>query len=199
MENKPKVIIGLPVNGKMIAQTTASIAHAIIGAKGKVMNLVMHVSCDIVSSRTWIVNRAIEQKATHLLFVDSDMVFGHDVIDRMLAHKKEIVGVEYNRRRLPLEPTHKTLEGVEPSKTELYKGKYAGTGLMLIDLSIFETLGKPKTEGERPTPWFNFGRDSQGSLVMGEDAWFCNVARDAGFDTWIDPTIEVGHIGEHTF
>lgn len=184
------VIIGVPCSDAeaMKAMTAQAIGGAIIGAKGLVSDIVMRRSCDIVSNRTFLVNNAIKAGASHILFVDCDMVFPYDIIPKLLAHKKEIVGVEYNKREFPLKGVQKPLG--EASETELYKASHAGTGLLLIDLSIF-----PKLKG----PYFNFGRDSQGALVLGEDVWFCNTARDAGFDTWIDPTIKVGHLGEYTY
>jgi hypothetical protein len=198
MANKkpqPKVIIALPCtdSGSMKARTAHSIGCAIIGGAGVVVDFLLRMSCDIVSSRTWLVNEAIKRGATHILFVDADMAFSEDALRRMLAHGKEIVAVQYNKRELPLTPVYEPLNADEVQnrvEDKLYKAKHAGTGLMLIDLSIF-----PKLKG----PYFNFGRDSQGALVLGEDVWFCNTARDAGFDTWIDPTIKVGHVGEFVY
>ena len=31
--------------------------------------------------------------------------------------------------------------------------------------------------------------------MIGEDFLFCDRARDAGFEVWVDPTIKLGHIG----
>jgi hypothetical protein len=184
------VIIGVPCSDAeaMKALTAQAIGGAIIGANGLVSDMILRRSCDIVSNRTFLVNAAIKAGASHILFVDCDMLFPYDVIPKLLAHKKPIVGVQYHKREFPLKGVQEPLG--EASETELYKAKHAGTGLLLIDLSIFE-----KIKGA----WFNFGRDSQGALVIGEDVWFCNTARDAGFDTWIDPTIKVGHLGEYTY
>ena len=193
MANKPNVIIAMPCTDEVCALTAQSVGGAIIGAKGVVTDLVMRQSCEIASSRTWLVNYALEQKATHLLFVDSDMTFPSDVIPKLLAHKKDIVGVKYHRRKFPLEETHKPLK--EDSE-ELFEAQYVGTGLMLIDLSIFNK--EWQSDGKK-TPWFNFGRDSQGQLALGEDAWFCYTARDNGFSTWVDPTIKVGHVGHYVY
>lgn len=187
------VVIGVPCSDAeaMKALTAQSIGGAIIGAKGLVSDMILRRSCDIVSNRTWLVNQALKAGATHILFVDCDMIFPHDVIPKLLAHRKQIVGVEYNKREFPLKGVQEPLTDlVVADKTALYKAKHAGTGLLLIELSIFEKL---------KGPWFNFGRDSQGALVLGEDVWFCNTARDAGFDTWIDPAIKVGHMGEYTY
>lgn len=209
MANKKdvKVIIGVPVadNDAMRALTAQAISGAIIGAHQagiEVIDMVLRRSCDIVSNRTWLVNYAIKNGATHLLFVDSDMIFPADTIPKLLAHKKEIIGVKYKKREFPISWVYKrdpALEGTTEPEDKIFTVNHVGTGLMLIDLSIFEKLGQPKEEGGRPTAWFSFGRDSQGALVMGEDVWFCNVARDAGYQVWIDPTLQIGHIGEYIY
>jgi len=196
-KTKPKIVIAVPCSDSeaMKALTAQAIGSSIISAEGMVIDLVMRRSCDIVSNRTWLVNQAIAAGASHMLFVDCDMFFPHDVISKLLAHDKDIVGVEYNKREFPLECVSRPL--TEKADT-LYEAKYAGTGLMLINLSIFKEDWKDPQTGNK-TPWFNFGRDSQGALALGEDAWFCYSARDNGFTVWIDPTISVKHIGEFLY
>lgn len=193
------VIIAVPCSDAeaMRALTAQAIGGAIIGAKGIVSDLVLRRSCDIVSNRTWLVQNALKTEATHILFVDCDMVFPYDLIPTLLAHKKEIVGVEYNKRTFPLEAIGEPL--AEKNDT-LYEARYAGTGVMLIDLAIFRdpNFGITDEKGGK-SPWFNFGRGSEGQLMMGEDVWFCNVARSAGYEIWIDPTVKVTHLGEYAY
>lgn len=198
-KQKPNVIIAVPCADSSImkVRTAHSIGIAIIGAGGLVSDFLLRMSCDIVSSRTWLVNEAINRGATHILFIDCDMVFPEDTISRLLAHNKKIVGVEYNKREFPLKGVFEPL--TERSETELYKAKHTGMGVMLIDLSIFKDPKFGVREDGRKNPWFNFGRDSQGALAMGEDVWFSNVARDAGYDTWIDPTLKIGHEGSYLY
>lgn len=199
MKAKTKVIIAVPVAdaGYMKVLTAHAIGCTIIANPDIVTDFIIRISCDIVSSRTWLVNEAIKNGGTHILFVDSDMQFMMSSLGKLLAHDKEIVGTEYNKRKFPLEGVFKPM--TERSETELYEAKYAGMGLMLIKLSIFKDPKFGVGEDGKRTAWFSFGRDSQGALVMGEDCWFSNVARDAGYKTYIDPTIKVRHLGEFAY
>lgn len=175
----------------MHVSTAQSIACAII-ATPQIVDFLVYKGCDIASARTALIKKALEKEMTHLCFVDSDTFFQPDAITKLLSHKKEIVGVEYHKRKFPLEKVTQPL--TEESKTELYQARAAGCGLLLIDLSIFTNKDKPMG-----TPWFSFGRDKEGKLVTGEDVWFISTARDANYDTWIDPTILVKHIGEFLY
>ena len=187
---EPNVIIGLPCQDVVCANTAQSIAANIIEAKGIVSDILVKQTCDIVSSRTWLVREALKKGATHILFVDSDMFFASDTLNILLAHDKDIIGVDYNKRQFPLQSLAVAVEESEVSKTEPYRVKAMGMGVVLIKLSIFEKM---------PIPWFNFGRGSEGQLVLGEDVWFINTARDAGIDSWVDPKIKVGHVGQYIY
>lgn len=208
MAHKAKIIIGMPSKDIVSARTAHALGGAIIAAEGLVTGFILKQSCEIASARTYLVNAAIEDGATHLLFWDTDIVPVNtkegeqfNVIGKMLSHKKPILGVQYNKRTFPLEPVytshHKEWQD-KVSETELFEAQFAGTGLMLIDLSIFKKEWIDPNTG-RKAPWFAFGRDSQGALALGEDAWFCHTARDNGFPTYIDPTIKVLHAGEYLY
>lgn len=183
-----RVHLGLPVFDVVEAKTLASIIGVLITSPEKVTGYSMRISGDVVSARTFCVQDAIDKKATHIFFVDADMNFPPDTLERLLAHEKDIVTVEYNRRQLPESQITQPLE--ERSETQLYKARVIGGGCTLIKLDIFDKLAKP---------WFNFGRDASGKVVIGEDTWFARTAMDAGYDVWIDPTLKVGHIGTYIY
>lgn len=188
---KVKIIIGMACQDIIRAKTAHSITCATID-DSTIIDFLMMQSCDISSARTWLVKQAIEKGATHLFFVDSDMLFPHDTIKRLLAHDKEIIGVEYNKRTFPLKSVTAYLPDEKKSENAPFRVGVAGTGVMLIKLALFSD---PKMDKN----WFSFGRNAEGEHVMGEDGWFCNTARAAGYDVWVDPTIKVGHLGEYAF
>jgi hypothetical protein len=190
-KQQKKVIIGMPSEDIMHVTTAHSIGCAVIGTP-EVVDFLIYKGCDIVSARTWLAKEAIAQGATHLLFVDTDMHFPPDTIRKLLSLEKDIVSVNYHKRRFPLESVLTQLPESEENEDEPYRVGVAGTGLMLIDLKVF-------TEGKLEDPWFSFGRGPQGELKLGEDAWFCYTARSAGYEVWVDPTINVRHIGEYAF
>lgn len=207
-----RVVVAMPCTDIVRARTANAIGLMIIEAKGEVYDFLLQQSCEIASARTQLVRRAIEKGGTHILFIDSDIcpigviqeeegketkIIDANVIGRMLSHDKPIVATEYNMRKFPVTPTYLPLD--KRDEKGLYKASHAGTGCMLINLAIFQDPKFGVDDDGKVTPWFNFGRDSNGKLVYGEDAWFCHTARDSGYDTWIDPLIKVTHVGEYQF
>lgn len=197
MATKPKqpetrVVIGLPALEMMKTKTAHAIGCMIAENPGVVLDFLLIQSCDVASNRMWLAKQAVEKGATHLLFVDSDMLFPPSALATLLARDKDIIGVEYNKRQFPLQTVTAYMPDVEKSETEPFKVGIAGTGLMLIKTDVFKDEKMDKN-------WFSFGRNAEGKNVIGEDGWFCNTAREAGYDVWVDPTIKVFHLGEYGY
>jgi GT2 family glycosyltransferase len=71
-------------------------------------------------------------------------------------------------------------------KKDIFKVSYTGFGWLLVKKGVFESLEYPWV---RPT-WF----DEDGVFEMTTtDCGFMHRAAEKGFDTYIDPTIIVGH------
>lgn len=131
--------------------------------------------------RERLVQRALELKCTHILFVDSDMVFQPDAVLKLLKRKKLVIGAPYNRRQLPLTTTLVKPKDMSKKLTEC---EAVATGFMLIDLKIMKDLKEP---------WFFWDKD------MGEDYWFCRLAREAGHKVWCDLTVPIKHVGDYAY
>ena len=174
-----KVIIALPCSGTITAECTYSLLNMVNGLD--YVQPVIHMSCDLAGSRTWLVKKARELGGTHILFVDDDMCFPADTLTKLLTHDKDIVGVEYNYRKLPLTNVAVPLGD---RSDEPYKCVSIGTGMALIKLPVFEKL---------PEPWFAFEKGES------DDMYFCRNAMYAGYEVWCDPTIGVKHVGTYLF
>lgn len=152
----------------------------------------------IVNQRQDLVIRAIEDKCTHILFLDSDMRFPKDTLDRLLAHNKPIVAGSYATRRLPCKTVafenDKNWDCVytTPDKKGLEPVAAVGMGCMLVNLSIFDKM---------TLPYFMIGYSPNSNQFTGEDIFFCRKARSMGLEVLIDHDLsrELGHIGNLEF
>ena len=132
-------------------------------------------------------------ESSHIFFIDSDMMFRGDILQNLADRNKQIIGVHYNERTLPLVSTVKIKKG-ERIVGELPKHPLqvhaVATGCLLIDMKVFDNIEKP---------WFAFDHNEDGQITTGEDMWFCEQAAKAGYGIWCDPTIEVKHIGDFAY
>ena len=188
-----KLAIGIPCGNSINVQTVSSLVE-IIGNSPWPTHTIFMRGCYVHENREKIVLQAQEVKATHLFFLDSDMKLENGTVSKLLAHDKDIVGVNYHQRILPLVSTvkfadenEKIIEG-QVGK-ELLECFAVATGCMLINMRVFDIIDKP---------WFFFGYDSDGKM-MGEDVWFCRQAKRKGLGVWCDPNIKIGHIGEYEY
>jgi cellulose synthase/poly-beta-1,6-N-acetylglucosamine synthase-like glycosyltransferase len=157
----------------------------------------------IFDQRNKLAQAALDDNCDYVLWVDADMRFPKNTLERLLAHDKDIVGVNATTRAVPVKPTAKNLT-IDYEKKENHwlpvdsKGKTGieqvtaiGCGVMLVKRKVFE---------QTPKPWFYF-YELPGGKTLGEDVHFCVAAHDAGFETWVDHGLsqEIGHIGQYTY
>lgn len=197
-EKKPFVVFAFACQDTVKSDTMFSLIHTLKYADFD-YDLVMRKGCDLIGSRTGLVDMARKiEGATHIMFVDHDLRFFpkknefgviESPVTTLLKRDKDIIGAPYNFRSFPLRTTAVPLSDIS-DKTQPYRCEAIATGFMLIKLSIFDKI---------PKPWFNFGRNAEGEMVMGEDAWLCQKAKENDFEVWADPTLQVNHIGDYLY
>lgn len=157
-------------------------------------------------ARNTAVAIATDMKATHLMFIDSDMSFPAQGIDALVERDKDIIGGLYFGRKTPLpvaldvDPELGTMRFLPkvPRWDEPFKVPVVGTGFMLIKMDVFNKIPRPHflqgdiTEfGVKQAP---YPKDQ-----VGEDVFFCLKANKYGIDVWCDPTIPLGHVGRKIY
>lgn len=133
------------------------------------------------AQRTGLVKEAIERHFGHILFIDSDMRFPEDLLERLRAHGKDIVGVNYRQRN-----ADKWAAGISSEdKKGLEEVDALGFGAILIRTEVFIAV---------EAPWFANPYDGQG--FVGEDVFFCRKVKEAGYQIFVDHDLsqDIKHI-----
>ena len=185
-----KIAIGIPTNRGLKAKTAQSLLELTAHGGHEFCFVFATEGYTVAENRNYIAVQALNQGCDWLLFVDDDMVFPPDTLGCLLAHGKRIIGVASNSRILPLKHTVELPDGIAELPNELFQTKAVGCGVMLVDMAVFKEIERP---------WFGFKTFPTGQIARGEDAWFCDLAREKGIEIWCDPTIKIGHIGDFIF
>ena len=134
--------------------------------------------------------KAINEGFTHLLFLDSDMVFDESIVETMRFSGKEFICGAFQSRRPPygpciysrLKPLEKIREyGLQPFRID-------GCGMACTMISAEILKGVQSRYGTCFSPEIHDG------VKYGEDLAFCWRVKEIGKEMWCDPTARVGHI-----
>ncbi len=143
--------------------------------------------------RNIIIDAAIAQGCSHILFVDDDMAYQPDLLMKLLDNDLDIVSGLYLSRAYPHEPfafdvadedgacQPMYLVGGEPRIVPIVA---AGFGFLLVKTSIFTKLEKP---------YVRLGELNNEEWC--DDIGFFKRVREAGIKSYVDTTVCVGHMG----
>lgn len=155
--------------------------------------------CQIDAARNNLVQQALLAGCTHILMMDTDQVYKTDnMINKMLAHDKPVVGARVHRRYFPFDPLMLrgnigSLEQVPDDEIRDSDGNFnssvdvthTGTGCVMFDMKIFNEM--------IPDKFFEFKTGEQGQPI-GEDIWFFDKLKKKGMPVIVDATIDVKHL-----
>lgn len=163
------------------------------------------ISCSslIYDARNSMARRAVKEGFDRVLWLDSDMSFEPDLMERLSAHLdagKEFITGLYFTRKAPVRPViysecgyyeNEKDGGVSPvavwfdeyPRDSVFKVEGAGFGGVMMTTGLIERVaGK-------------FGLPFAPMLGFGEDLSFCGRASEVGAELWCDSTIKMGHVG----
>ena len=125
------------------------------------------------------------KEASHIFFIDDDMVVPPNAIVKLLSHDVPIVGGLYFGRNAPHLPIayRYVLDNQWIPITEFCAGLQVvdavGFGCTLIKREVFEKMERP---------YFEF------SDKMGEDMYFCEQAKKLGYTILLDADVSCAHL-----
>ena len=168
-----KIFLGMPMYGGMLTESTM---HGLLQLQqwSYEKNVGMRIQTMgneslITRARNTIVSMMMDQTdyvATHLLFIDADIGFNADTIERLICADKDVVCGIYPRKHIHFEKASKVLKenpNITPEELEIQllgynlnfddplnvKTEYgfckvaeAATGMMLVKRQVFRTMMK---------------------------------------------------------
>lgn len=156
----------------------------------------------VYDARNMLANTALHSDADRVLWLDSDMVFEPDIVERLGADiddEHQFVAGLYFTRKAPLHPcVYSVVEDVstDPEKVVPHTIAYddyprdalfeiggCGFGAVMMTAGLLRRVCMAY-----PQPFYPL-------LGFGEDFSFCLRARQLGFKLWCDSRVKVGHAG----
>ncbi len=180
------------------------------------LSIKMHVGeCPIGRARNDLTHEFLKSDCSHILFVDSDIIFSYEQVEKILNDGEDIVGGFYVKKQEGnVSPVCNTLNSVDkPDERGLIRVKYMGTGFLCISRKVFEVMIQEKGEEigyvddrDGRTVKYDFWRMGVSKdCVTGVKRWlsedwqFCQFAIECGFNVWADASILLNHSGMAIF
>lgn len=193
----PVIAVCMPIADQVSAATMRSIMALDLP---KPYHLLDRTGVPVEHARNHIVGRVLFDPAladvTHLLWVDDDMTFAPDALRRLLAHGLPIVGGLCHGRRAPHYAPILAYRRAGDLAGYAFRHDYplglvevdaTGGAFILVERCVYEAI-EARFDKPGEGPYSNQG--------FGEDFSFCARAAECGFKTFVDTTLEIGHLAE---
>lgn len=161
----------------------------------------------IYDSRNNITATAINKGYDRVLWLDSDMEFQPDLLEKLTADMNsenlEYVSALYFKRKIPTSPVvyekleyGRTEEGILRAKghtyydyprEQLFECAGSGFGAVLVSVKLMQDV------------WDHYGPPFDPMTQLGEDLSFCWRVGQLGRKMWCDSRIKAGHVGPFVF
>ena len=145
-------------------------------------------------ARDKLANKAINEGYTHVLWIDSDMIFTADLLDDLMFSGKDFVSGICHARRPPhfsclfksIDLAHLERYEDDDYPKDTFEIEGCGFGCVLMKVDVLKAVNH--SCGACFLPMKEFG----------EDIAFCKRARDIGIKLYAEPSVRLGHIGHIT-
>ena len=148
----------------------------------------------VYMARDRLASKAVNNGFTHVLWLDSDMVFTDAIVDDLqFCGKAFVSGIAHGRRSPFMSCLFKSLDLSKLERWELkdYPSdtfEVAGCGMacVLMESKILNEV------------FLKFNTCFMPLLSYGEDLSFCKRAVSLGYHIYAEPTVRLGHVGHLT-
>ncbi|MCV7331822.1 hypothetical protein [Mycobacterium cookii] len=182
----------------------------------------------VANARNQLTRQFLESEATHLMWIDADIGFNAlDIVGMILADQDVVCGM-YPMKAIDWERVAQAVnEGVPAAELKSHVGSFVvrpmegadgsasansdglvevaagGAGFMLVKRGVFEALSDQVStyvvDGIAVKEFYTTGIDAETSELVGEDYYFCRLARSHGFKVYVAPWVRLTHTGPYVY
>lgn len=207
--------IGLPCYGGMLNESTMTSLLKFVMLATKVglnwsLDTMVNESLVTRARNNLMAKMLTNDKATHFMFIDSDIRFDANSIFHMLAADKDIIAGLYPKKAYPI-AYNINLNQQTKIQGPLFTVDTAATGFLMFKRKVYTDLiaAHPTTKyvddvglGKQFEPnmyaIFDCYIDDKGHYLS-EDWAFCRRAKALGYEIWADGRVLLNHTGTHEF
>jgi FkbM family methyltransferase len=206
-----KLFVALPVYGGLNPLFSQCLLKLISNPPCE-LSVRMNCGDSLVSrSRNSLTADFLESDCTHLLFIDTDLIFSNEHVARILAQPEPVVGGLYPKKQQgPLAWVINATEKPSPVlPSGLQRVRYVGTGFLRVARHVFEEMIRWFGDDLAYTPDQDRVRTEHDFWTVGtykyangfkrylsEDWYFCQRWMDMGGDVYADTRIILKHVGQ---
>tara|TARA_Y100000310_G_scaffold245338_1_gene250302 strand:- start:4463 stop:5686 length:1224 start_codon:yes stop_codon:yes gene_type:complete len=158
--------------------------------------------CHVDDARNRLVRDFLESDCTDLVFLDVDMRWEPKDLVKLLSYDRDVVGASYPLKQLEDKFPAQLIEGeLRADADGLMEVNGLPTGFLRIQRNVFEKLAAkathfmPKSDNRSPLPLI-FERTVENKMRIGGDYAFCLKWKETGGKVYMDPEINLEHMGE---
>jgi hypothetical protein len=226
MSEGRKLFIGIPVYGGIVPQFMECMAAFIAARPIPAKIRMKHGDSLVTRARNCLTAEFLESDCTHLLFIDSDLMFSVDDVVRIASHDLDLVGGMYPLKiegelqwcGNGLLGKAETPSGVPPKAESanlpegVEEARYIGTGFMCIARHVLTKMlladGQEITYQSDSPPhkteydFWRVGVRDTGDVrrrYLSEDWFFCQRWLELGGKVYADKDVVLRHVGQATF
>jgi len=182
--------------GKSLALMFSYFAqNRVKGARSQRMSLLTAKGSMLVYLRHLLTVNALRSKATHILYLDSDMAFPKDLANKMLERDKPVLALNCTTRVRPVQPTAFDMQEQRIDSRKRHGVEeiaHAGMAVMMVEATQLRNV--------RP-PLFMMEWMPEENAYCGEDVYFCMRLQEAGVKIFTDHelSLTIKHVGRHSY
>ena len=161
-----------------------------------------------------------DEENTHLLFIDSDIIFEPEDVYRLIQAEKDVIAGMYPKKyivwdRLKKDPNAERVDfpiggEIKVTEDDFIESSYLPTGFLMIKREAILKLIEqhPELKYKNDIDGYGFDNDNfynlfnagiRNGIYESEDWGFCSLWKESGGQVLIHPDINLKHVGWHEY